>query len=538
MNQTTTTVAVTSKTSDVLRLFGATLTRKVTVLSELMQNARRAKSDAVHFEISDTSVTIIDRGTGIEDLSILLAVAKSGWDGETIRTESPYGAGWLSSLFACNELIVESRGQRLHARTDDLIDLKPALVQAIADGGETRISLIDQSIGTMQQIHDAIQTAATGFPIPVFINGKEVRRADAVDESYTLTHIGHVSADILKGHLPGRFYLQGLPVSSFNLERWNYHAGVAHLDPSLFKGRMPDRDQLIEPEAARSLITSTLMDVIKSHLKLMAEHLSTEEFLLQYADLAVEHDLRDELNAIPFIPGHWVQEYREVPSVESSHWSGLEYCKDQDGRVVNLISKGDVEQRGVYAFESDDSNLICRHFVRGTRALVATHKIPEWHWASAMCKELDPSDFYLVPGNTLGEEQLEVNRFKVNLRLVESLSIHRASDELTCQVPTHFQWDSRNILFATPEASAYDVVRQVSNFEDDDDDSRKNEEAEDRAITACTALLKSFVESDPAALLGQLVQGAMPDHVPELLRGKKFIMQIREDGSSHLSLIE
>ena len=538
MNQPNTTVVVTSSTPDVLRLFGATLTRKVTVLSELMQNARRAKSDAVHFEISDTTVTIIDRGTGIEDLNVLLAVAKSGWDGETIRTESPYGAGWLSSLFACKELIVESKGQRMQARTDDLIDLKPALVQAIADIGETRISLVDQSIGTSQKIHDAIKTAATGFPIPVFINGIEVRRAEAVNDSHILTPIGHVSADILKGYLPGRFYLQGLPVSSFTLERWNYHGGVAHLDPTLFKGRMPDRDQLIEPEAARKLITDTLMDVIKNHLIAMAAQLSPEEFLLQYADLAVQHDLCDELNAIPFIPGHWVQEYREVPSVVCSNWSGLDYCKDADGRDVALVSKSDVEKRGIYAFESDESNLICSHFIHGTGAFVATHKIPEWHWAAAMRKNLDATELYLVAGNTLGEEQLEVNRYKVTLRLVESLSIHRAADDLTCQAQTHFQWDSRSVLFATPDASAYDVVRQVSNFEDEDDDSKRNEEAEDRAITACTALLKSFVASDPAALLGHLLQGAMPDHVPELLRGKRFIMQISEDGSSQFSLME
>jgi len=534
MHKTNTAVTVTSSTSDVLRLFGATLTRKVTVLSELMQNARRAKSDAVHFEVDENTVTIIDRGTGIEDLSVLLAVAKSGWDGETIRTESPYGAGWLSSLFACKELIVSSKGQRMQAKTDDLIDLKPALVESIDDAGETRISLIGQSIGTTHQIQSAIQAAAKGFPIPVFINGNEVARKDAVDESFIKTPIGYVSAGILKGKLPRHFYLQGLPVTSFSLDRYLYEPGVAHLDPTLFKGRMPDRDQLIEPEAARKLIIETLNGVIKDHLKAMAKKLSPEAFVETYADLAVEHGLREELNAIPFIPGNWVQEYREIPGVEPADSNALVYPVHSDGSDMDLIDKSEVEDRGIYVFVSDDSNLICRHFTHRTNAFIATSRIPEWHWAWEMAKELEPDELSIEAGKVLGEETLEVHGWTVGLRLVESLSIKRDADGLTCQAPTHFQWDGY-VLYATPEASPLDIVWQVTNFEDDE---RKDEEAEDRAIQACRALLKSFVESDPADLLGQLLSGALPNRVPEILRGKKFIMQISENGSTQFSLME
>lgn len=534
MHKTNTAITVTSSTSDVLRLFGATLTRKVTVLSELMQNARRAKSDAVHFEVDENTVTIIDRGTGIEDISVLLAVARSGWDGETIRTESPYGAGWLSSLFACQELIVSSRGQRMQAKTDDLIDLKPALVESIYDAGETRISLVGQSIGTTHQIQSAIQAAALGFPIPVFINGNELARKHAVDGSFIKTPIGYVSAGILRGNLPRHFYLQGLPVTGFSLDRHLYEPGIAHLDSTLFRGRMPDRDQLIEPEAARKLIIETLNGVIKDHLKAMAKKLSPEKFVETYADLAVKHGLREELNAIPFIPGTWVQEFREIPGVERTDSNGLVYPVHSNGSDVALINKGEVEDRGIYEFVSDDSNLICRHFIHRTNAFVATSRIPEWHWAWEMTKELEPDEMSIETGKVLGEETLDVYGWNVSLRLVESLSIKRDADGLTCQAPTLFQWDGY-VLYATPEARPLDIVWQVTNFEDDE---RMDEEAEDRAIQACRALLKSFVESDPADLLGQLLSGALPNRVPEILRGKRFIMQISETGSTQFSLME
>ncbi|MGH8590685.1 MAG: ATP-binding protein [Gammaproteobacteria bacterium] len=74
------------------RKFG--FTSQVTVIGELMQNARRAKASAVAFDYEESShrLTVTDDGIGIGDLQQLVTVAESGWDARH-RAPRPNAAG-------------------------------------------------------------------------------------------------------------------------------------------------------------------------------------------------------------------------------------------------------------------------------------------------------------------------------------------------------------------------------------------------------------------------------------------------------------
>ena len=56
-----------------------------------------------------------DDGVGIADFSVLLAIAKSGWDEAVVRAESAYGAGFLATLFCCDRIEV----QGVHENPED-----------------------------------------------------------------------------------------------------------------------------------------------------------------------------------------------------------------------------------------------------------------------------------------------------------------------------------------------------------------------------------------------------------------------------------
>ncbi|MFC3216087.1 ATP-binding protein [Novosphingobium panipatense] len=81
----------------VTRLFNNTLGD---ILSELIQNARRAGASAVDLKVIDADGTaflaIADDGAGIEDPSVILALGRSGWGDEIARREDPAGMGVFS----------------------------------------------------------------------------------------------------------------------------------------------------------------------------------------------------------------------------------------------------------------------------------------------------------------------------------------------------------------------------------------------------------------------------------------------------------
>src|SRR3546814_3151517 len=81
----------------VTRLFNNTLGD---ILSELIQNARRAGASAVDLKVIEADeaafLAIVDDGAGIEDPSVILALGRSGWGDDIARREDPAGMGVFS----------------------------------------------------------------------------------------------------------------------------------------------------------------------------------------------------------------------------------------------------------------------------------------------------------------------------------------------------------------------------------------------------------------------------------------------------------
>lgn len=233
-------------------------TQATTVLGELMQNARRAGATFVSFDYDEATrqLTVRDNGSGIDCLLTLLTVAESGWNTELIEREHPFGVGFLSALFACESIGVNSKGGRFTALTEDILSFQSVTISPAIDwDGITTITLQGFKPAA-HHIESHLNRLAKGFPINVLFNGIALERSRALTAGllFVDTEMGPM---YIRGLTEGEnwlqisdglhLYLQGLPVYHSDQDRIAGH--VVHLDPTRFHARLPDRDKLIDEVA-------------------------------------------------------------------------------------------------------------------------------------------------------------------------------------------------------------------------------------------------------------------------------------------------
>lgn len=530
MNQTA--VAVTSDTRSLLNALAATFTNNSsTVLGELLQNARRAGASKVEITATDETLAIVDDGRGIDDLSILLSIAKSGWDSEIQVNESPYGLGFISCLFAAQHITVASKGKLATAATADLLDLIPMTVQAGDIDGITSITLGGHKFGDLQKITLRLNGLVAGFPIPVFLNGVELARPHAIGNCELVqVSTGLVSPGVLEGAGIHRFYLQGLPIEEhFSSVRARSYGGGAdllcmHLDPVQFHGRMPDRNGLLEPEQSGKRISQSIKDAIRDHLNRRAAEMPQQDFIAQYADLAMTMGMLDLLNGIPFVPVRWLGKFVETPILSGETTdSRIGY-----GDLPPVVSREEIERQGIFACDEESEDLHAMLALHARGCIVRGRWLTAGHWLTAITKDVDDKDFTIEPGKVLGEGRVGVYGWSITVRLCEELHLISAVDHpsLAGRIPVDACCEE-GILYITENASLSDTLKQLSNFEDDE---RFDEAAYDRAYDDLNAMLLTIKHNDPARLLQCYLDNGIRISTPEQLRGKSFTVAFNEEG--------
>lgn len=250
------TIALKVNEKGMIKALKDTFTCQANVLSELMQNGRRAGATRIDvtYDASARVLEVVDDGSGIEDFSKLLELASSGWDAATIEKEAAFGIGFVSAVFGCDRLEIESRGRRLAADTKDILSFSPVKVTACDTVAVTRVRLF----GTAREFHrNDVESKVRGFPLPVSYNGGMLERPDADGEDFAVCGVGRIR---LSQRPSGNFlcYLQGFPVcrtSRFGgWDNWT----IVHLD-STFRGRVPDRQSLVDLELAEKRINACVL---------------------------------------------------------------------------------------------------------------------------------------------------------------------------------------------------------------------------------------------------------------------------------------
>lgn len=525
-----------------LHLMASTFTNSTTVIAELLQNSRRAGATSIDIQLEGDRLVVSDNGCGIADMGTLLAIAKSDWNGEVKDSESPFGAGFLSAIFACRTITVTSRGSRLTANTADILDLAPASIEPVPEDGRTTVVLEGHSIPNPEL---AIARYTLGFPIPVAVNGVDQRRphADNSQNTYINLPIGRLSSDALKvwGGFPA-LYLQGSPINS--KPTFCQEQGHLHLDTRLFKGRMPDRADLIDADTAVAKIRSAIYSATVSFLLSELENLGAEVFFKHHRTLldaiilgyqAFPRDaegrsklksLEAALNALDVMPSHWLGVLHQAPT------SRMEYATRNNDfqfrRPAESTVHRDAIAQGVYCVSNRaGGNLAWANaaFFSGTHILLAP---VSWHWSAQHSFPAPESPDVQATG-IIGTDQLTIDGLKVELVVATNIEITAIGGRRVA-IPYHYD-EIEDRLYVTPEADNYNSVLQCPPFEQDDDGNDNSAEIA-QAVALCRTLKQQAINPDLPALLAHF----LPDTLPTKLAGKRFEIEIDLHGCPSIRL--
>lgn len=252
----------------VTRIFNGTL---LDIANELFQNARRAAATSVAIttnSLGDTcTIRIEDDGRGIPDPQTLLSLGESNWSEATCDAEDPAGMGFFA--LAGHPTIVDTRT----ADSGFLI-----AIPATAWTGDEDITVLpsERPIGTAISFEhpdpdprakrDAFTKAALHFPLPVTLDGEELRRTDFLEGATDIVEANGVRIGIYKDvrldHAPN-INFHGVTLSHklpFVTEErsTHWHVRIDIIDAPELTLVLPARKELFHNEALQTLLSDAL----------------------------------------------------------------------------------------------------------------------------------------------------------------------------------------------------------------------------------------------------------------------------------------
>lgn len=350
--------------SNAMKLLADAFTGRKTFINELLQNARRAGASRVVIHSDKDILNIFDNGCGVSDFQKLLTLCESGWSADVVEHDQPYGVGFLSAILASKSFVVVSGGQMLTADVDDLLAGKPADISTEfaplpPEGMTTGIYLTLRD--SIPYINDVLQPALRGFPVPVELStGLEYDRPMAEGVGRYTANLDGIGTLVWDGvadryYIPDvQLFLQGLPIylpkQQAGIRNKSDYFGSArvglHLDSKLFKGRMPDRDQLIGEDF--SWIVKPVQDGIVQMWEQALEACNFEPSYDFYKQLTCEQG-RHLIEKVQVIPaGVFSAVSSDIEHVllnsdgcQYTGSSGAAFCKESDFRFTGSIDLDD-----------------------------------------------------------------------------------------------------------------------------------------------------------------------------------------------------
>ena len=508
-------------------------TSKTTVLSELMQNARRAKATQVVFEFAPETqiLRVTDDGCGIDSIDTLLTVAESGWDAEVVANEHAFGMGFLSALFACSHITVVSKSGSLCCATADILSFKPVAVKPMLDWhGITTITLTGVEL-ELERIDSILQNLARGFPIPVIFNGTVLDRKHALDSGlpFIETAIGSVylsGVDRPDGiHSDFEVYLQGLPVySSYRYcNHWfstrNRH--VIHLDSANFYARLPDRDKLIDEADVIARIKALLTAELERHFKALKAKLPAEDFVLFYEMLRHWH-LLELLNDVPVVPREALLTLNDYPVCDTDVYSSFVSMPDK------AMTRAEIEAGEVVSIGDDiaTDGAVRNLFAWKRNSLVYNGGLASGHWLQALVRNLKDEPLSIELVDEMHSAQFRGDWVWVGVRFCRAYRIRLGNDcvEISDDACYLGSENEETVILPKGDATGY-VLKQISTYRNEHDDFQ--ESAHEADMAAFASFVVANTANDPVDALQRLlpVFSGCPS-----LYDKSFVVNINAEG--------
>jgi hypothetical protein len=504
-------------------------TDRFTLVSELLQNARRAgaTSIAINHDAEAGTLTIRDNGRGIDDFQKLLTFNESGWDQTTCDAENPFGIGFSKCLYAASRCIVRSRGLCANFDTASALARTPIDVtesdEAPAEGTQIELHGVD-----LPDLASRIATLCAGFPVPVIFNGKALERPHAADRlSLTATPIGGLH---LCGTRDGEHshdtlvYLQG-----FCVLRPIYHrperVNVLHLDARLFMARLPDRDKLIDEDRQRRRIDATLRAEWRRVLEDAKHTLPADAFVARFYPALRGWGNLDLLNDVDVLPDAVCDEICGYPYQEGS--GDRDYLRTVAVAPARAaIEAGSVKLCSIDSL--DETNAGRWMYARATGCLLFNlGGLHHEHWVQAHVRWLDDEPVTVEPIGERVRRTLEGRWVWPDVVLCAAVRVGVGSDSVDiADAGVHHD----GVLYVPDGEWSGEPVRQVSNFTDENEQFLESDLDADREVLA--DLIRRLRSIDPKDTLDSLLRELKLERYP-VLHGRQFRLSVGSGSNGH-----
>lgn len=509
------------------------------VIGELLQNARRAgaTSVAVTYDPTTKTLSVEDDGEGIADLQNLLTAAASGWSDDVMAVEHPFGLGFLSTLYVCDRIDVDtcSNGvaSSISACTQELLRGGECVVAPGARRRGTRITLVDAS-GIQASVNEeammaAVADAADGFPIPVTMNGVGCLRRYAVDQitGWTDTEVGKVHVELSRSDLAPRRYVQGLPLAC-NKE-WKTDGHVVHLNDT-FTAKLPDRRFLVDDVESTNRIGEAVGRVARGLLERIKASMAGDMFVAEWWPTVTAWGCGDLLHDIDVVPVCWFVDW-ERSSAGFMCESGSVRFKEVGGS--KLVSRATLLESGVFRLpgESDDEQpaFAAQLWLEATRrwTLACDSRTSTGHWLSEMAVDLGEESFSVDADEVVGGEAVSLDGWTVSgLDVAARIRVTREATGESVEVPMAVK--DGTLLVTKDSGVPSAATRLVSDYIFD---NGYEEAAESRDMRRLEAAFLRITANTPAEMVAAVLRQVQGLRLQGRLAGLSFTIRFDDKGT-------
>ena len=506
---------------------------KFTLVSELLQNARRAGATRIEIDHDAAAQTlrIADDGGGIDDFQKLLTLNESGWDAATRDEEQPFGIGFSKCLYSATRCVVTSRHQRVDFETAAALARMPIDVAAVpcTDTGDVASGTVIGLHGVdLPELDTRIATMCLGFPVTVSFNGKTLDRPFAVGNlPLAPTPVGAV---YLAGTRDGKqhhdtlVFLQGFCVMKPIYHRLD-HVNVVHLDSRQFVARLPDRDKLIDEEDQRKRIDAALKASWRRILELAKTQLPPGRFVETYYAAMRAWGHLDLLNDIGELPSEVCDDIVSYPYQEGG--SDCDYLRT----VAVVPTRQAIESGEVTLVALDpvnEENIGRWMFARAKRHVVFNSiGLHHEHWVQRHVRYPEAEALQVEAIDERARATLEGRWIWPEVVLCKVVRV-RVGEE-SVDIADDGVFHDGTLYIPDGEATGL-PVRQASDFTDEHEQFLEADLDADREALA--DLIRRLRSVDPKDTLDSLLQELKLEKYP-LLHGRTFRLTVGQVSLGH-----
>ena len=489
---------------------------RFTLVSELLQNARRAGATCIEilYDATTQVLCVRDDGRGLDDFQKLLSFHESGWDEATQAEERPFGIGFSKCLYAATRCIVASGRQRVDIDSAAALAREPIEVEELPAAEPVAGTRVELHGVNLPELGARIEEMCTGFPVPVRFNGRALERRLA--ESNLALKASAIGNLHLAGTRDGQYsretlvFLQGFCVlkpSWYRAEEVN----VVHLDSRQFTARLPDRDKLIDEDLQHRRIDAEVKACWRRTLETAKTQLSPEDFVERYYGAARAWGHLDLLNDVDLLPeslcesivGYPIQvEHGDRDFLTSAAATPTRH--DVETGVVKLVALDEV---------GDDNAahwMLARAKGWWIFDWIGVH---EEHWARRHVRFLQEESVTVEPVTETNRTTLEGRWVWPVVILCDAVRVKIGGDEalIADAAVCH-----DGCLYVPAGETSGAGVRQLSSFTDENDQFMEADcDADGEALADLLFRLRSV---DPVQTLDSLLQGLRLGRYPVLQR--------------------